>query len=212
MGWYSVTQSVIFLSNCSHPLLLFLPLVLSIRTVFKVAAGGLVLTSAYQLLRRGCTYDQLITAVNTCVLPAGAKLLQIIEGSVYLKVQAESLAALEHLWRLYKNGTLKKRLQALFVTDEMRDLAGGEQVEVIVTIDEEEYDKTRNELATVETQGTFKKLSWSIKVTNYLESGLNQQFVGCCPRHFSLTVEVKGVPVIPVLLVANPNCRDTSPT
>ena len=53
----------------------------------------------------------------------------------------------------------------------MRDLAGGEQVEVIVTIDEEEYDKTRNELATVETQGTFKKLSWSIQVTNYLESG-----------------------------------------
>ena len=180
--------------------------------MFKVAAGGLVLTSAYQLLRRGCTYDQLITAVNTCVLPAGAKLLQITEGSVYLKVQAESLAALEHLWRLYKNGTLKKRLQALFVTDEMRDLAGGGQVEVIVTIDEKEYHKTRNELATVETQGTFKKLSWSIQVTNYLESGLNQQFVGCCPRHFSLTGEVKGGQVIPVLLVANPNCRDTSQT
>ena len=212
MGWCSVTQSVIFLSNCTHALLLFLPLVLSIKTVFKVAAGGLVLTSAYQLLRRGCTYDQLITAVNTCVLPAGAKLLQIIEGSVYLKVQAESLAALEHLWRLYKNGTLKKRLQALFVTDEMRDLAGGEQVEVIVTIDEEEYDRTRNELATVETQGTFKKLSSSIQVTNYLESGFNQQFVGCCPRQFSLTVEVKGGQVIPVLLVDNPNCRDTSPT
>ena len=199
MGWYIVTQSVIFLSNCSHRLLPFLPLVLSIKTVFKVAAGGLVLTSAYQLLRRGCTYDQLITAVNTCVLPAGAKLLQIIEGSVYLKVQAESLAALEHLWRLYKNGTLKKRLQALFVTDEMRDLADGEQVEVIVTIDEEEYDKTRNELATVETQGTFKKLSWSIQETNYLKSSLNQLFVGCCPRHFSLTVEVKGGQVISVL-------------
>ena len=180
--------------------------------MFKVAAGGLVLTSAYQLLRRGCTYDQLITAVNTCVLPAGAKLLQIIEGSVYLKVQAESLAALEHLWRLYKNGTLKKRLQALFVTDEMRDLADGEQVEVIVTIDEEEYDKTRNELATVETQGTFKKLSWSIQETNYLKSSLNQPFVGCCPRHFPLTGEVKGGQVIPVLLVANPNCSDTSPT
>ena len=58
---------------------------------------------------------------------------------MYLKVQAESLAALEHLWRLYKNGILKKRLQALFVTDEMRDLADGEQVEVIVTIDEDEY-------------------------------------------------------------------------
>ena len=180
--------------------------------MFKVAAGGLILTSAYQLLRRGCTYDQLITAVNTCVLPAGAKLLQITEGSVYLKVLAESRAALEHLWKLYKTGTLKKRLQALFLTDEMRDLAGGQQVEVIVTIDEEEYDKTRNEFATVETQGTFKKLSWSIQETNYLKSSLNQPFVGCCPRHFSLTFEVKGGQVIPVLLVAKPNCRDTSQT
>ena len=75
---------------------------------------------------------------------------------MYLKVQAESFTALDHLWRLYKNGTLKKRLQAaLFVTDEMRDLAGGEQVEVImtVTIDEDEYEKAGNELATVEVQG-----------------------------------------------------------
>ena len=118
-----------------------------------MAAGGLVLTSAYQLLRRGCTYEQLLTAVNTCVLPAGARLQQIAEGSVYLKVQAESLTALDHLWRLYKNGTLKKRLQALFVTDEMKDLAGGGQVEVTVIIDEEEYEKSRKELATVEEQG-----------------------------------------------------------
>lgn len=153
MGWYSDTQSVILFTNCKHPLNYFLPLVLSIKTVFKVAAGGLVLTSAYQLLRRGCTYEQLLTAVNTCVLPAGATLLQIAEGSVYLKVQAESLTVLDHLWRLYKNGTLKKRLQALFVTDEMKDLAGGEQVEVTVIIDEDEYEKSRNELATVEAQG-----------------------------------------------------------
>ena len=72
---------------------------------------------------------------------------------MYLKVQAESLTALDHLWRLYENGTLKKRLQALFVTDEMRDLAGGEQVEVAVTIDEDEYEKSRKELTTVEAQG-----------------------------------------------------------
>ena len=123
-----------------------------------MAAGGLVLTSAYLLLRRGCTYEQLLTAVNTCVLPAGARLQQIAEGSVYLKVQAESLTALDHLWRLYKNGTLKKRLQALFVTDEMKDLAGGGQVEVTVIIDEDEYEKSRKELATVEAQGyTLKK-------------------------------------------------------
>ena len=121
--------------------------------MFKVAAGGVFIASAYQLLRRGCAYDQLVTAVNTCVLPAGVKLIQIAEGSVNLKIQAASLAALGLLWTLYQNGTLKARLEALFVTDEIKDLAGGEQVEVIVTIDEEEYDKARNELATAELQG-----------------------------------------------------------
>ena len=121
--------------------------------MFKVAAGGAFIASAYQLLRRGCTYDQLVTAVNTFVLPAGVKLIQIAEGSVNLKVQAASLAALDLLWTLYQNGTLKEPLEASFVTDEIKDLAGGEQVEVIVTIDEEEYDKARNELATAKVQG-----------------------------------------------------------
>ena len=86
-----------------------------------MAAGGLLLTSAFELLKHGA-YDQLVTAFESCVLPAGVKLLQITEGSV----QANSLTALDHLWGWYKNGTLKKRLQALFVTDEMRDLTGGE--------------------------------------------------------------------------------------
>ena len=48
--------------------------VLTINTVFKVAAGGIVIASAFQLLRRGSTYDQLVDAITTCVLPAGAKL------------------------------------------------------------------------------------------------------------------------------------------
>ena len=114
--------------------------------MFKVAAGGMVIVSAYQLLRRGCTYDQLVTAVNTCVLPAGVKLIQIAEGSVILKVQVGSLSSLNTLWRLYTEGKLKESLQTLFVSDEMKELAGGEQVEVTVTIDQQEYEKTMEEL------------------------------------------------------------------
>ena len=118
--------------------------------MFKVAAGGMVIVSAYQLLRRGCTYDQLVTAVNTCVLPAGVKLIQIADGSVILKVQAGSLSSLNTLWRLYTEGKLKESLQTLFVSDEMKELAGGEQVEVTVTIDQQEYEKTMEELISKE--------------------------------------------------------------
>ena len=107
---------------------------------------GAFIASAYQLLRRGCTYDQLVTAVNTCVLPAGVKLIHIAEGSVILKVQAEDISALDTLWSSYTDGTLRKSLQALFITDEMRELSDGEQLEVSVTIDQNEYDKARKEL------------------------------------------------------------------
>ena len=122
--------------------------VLNIKTVFKVAAGGIVIASAIELLRRGSTYDQLVNAITTCVLPAGAKLVQITEGSVNLKVQAEHISALDTLWSLYKDGTLKERLEYLFITaDKVTGIAGGEQVEVTVTIDEQEYNKARKELS-----------------------------------------------------------------
>ena len=121
---------------------------MTIKTVFKGIAGGIVIASAFELLRRGSTYDQLVTAINNCVLPAGTKLIQMAEGSVNLKVKAEDRLALDSLWPMYKNGTLKARVEALFVTDEMRELVGGEGVEVIATIDEREYEKARNELIT----------------------------------------------------------------
>ena len=132
--------------------------------MFKVAAGGMVIVSAYQLLRRGCTYDQLVTAVNTCVLPAGVKLIQIAEGSVILKVQAGSLSSLNTLWRLYTEGKLKESLQTLFVSDEMKELAGGEQVEVTVTIDQQEYEKTMEEFISKELGDFIFILSVSVFV------------------------------------------------
>ena len=130
--------------------------------MFKVAVGGLTIASCLAMLTRDSTYDQLILAVNTCVLPAGATLIQISDGCVCLKVQVESLAALETLWSLYQAGTLKETLQALLVTDEMRDLAiaGGKQIEAIVTIDEQEYDKASDKLSN-ETQGKLRTANFA---------------------------------------------------
>ena len=117
--------------------------------MFKVAAGTVFIASAYQLLRRGSTYDQFVTAVNTCVLPAGVKLIQIAKGSVILKVQAEDISALDTLWGSYSDGTLGESLQDIFVTSVF-----GKQVEVIVTIDQQEYENARKELIS-KVQGKF---------------------------------------------------------
>ena len=135
----------------------FVFVVFTIKTVFRGIGGSILAFSAFKLLRRGSTYDQLVTAISTCILPAGIKLIEMAEGSVNLKVQAENRLALDSLWRMYKNGTLKARLEALFVTDEMRELAGGEGVEVIVTIDEQEYENARYELTT-EARGNVMML------------------------------------------------------
>ena len=113
-----------------------------------MVAGGITVASTLEVLSRGSTFDQLVSAVNKCVLPAGTSLIQITEGCVCLTVQAENLAALEALWSLYKNGTLRARLQDFFVTEEVREeLAGGEELEVIVTIEEGEYQKALHELS-----------------------------------------------------------------
>ena len=120
--------------------------VVNIKTVFKLVAGGLTAVSAMEVLSRWSSFDQLVAAVRTCVLPAGTRLVQITDGCVCLTVQAESLSALKLLWNLYQDGTLQKNLHDFFVTDELRELADGEDMEVNVTIDEDEYQKACIEL------------------------------------------------------------------
>ena len=115
---------------------------LNIKTVFK----AVVVVSTAELLIGWSTYDQLVTAVNTCVLPAGTSLVNLTDGCVCLTVQAETLSALTTLWNLYQDGTLERRLYNFFVTDEVKERAGGKTVEVKVSIEEEEYDKARLEL------------------------------------------------------------------
>ena len=116
------------------------------KTVFKLFAGSLVIVSATEVLSSWLSYDQLVAAVQSCVLPAGTSLVQITDGCVCLTVQAESLSALTNLWKLYQDGTLQKRLYDIFVTDKMKKLADGKDVEVNVTIDQDEYQKACLEL------------------------------------------------------------------
>ena len=119
--------------------------------MFKMVAGGIITASSLELLSRGSSFDQLVNAVERCILPGGTK---TTEGCVCLTVQAENLSVLNTLWSLYQDGTLKARLQTFFVTDELRELVGGEEVEAIVTIDEEEYEKARLEF-TRKAQGNL---------------------------------------------------------
>ena len=77
--------------------------------------------------------------ITEVILPLYCKVTEISEGSLCITVQAETPAALRELWDIYKDGTLQSRLQEFLVTEEIKELAGGEDIEVTVYIYEQEY-------------------------------------------------------------------------
>ena len=108
----------------------------------RVAITGITLLTVRGVFSRWTTSDQLVTCFSACVLPASTHLIEVSKGCVCFTIQADNLTGLTTLWNIYQDGTLKARLHNFFVTDEMEERAGGaENVEVSVTIEEEEYKK-----------------------------------------------------------------------
>ena len=74
------------------------------------------------------------------VLPADTELADMGGGCVCFTVQVSSLKGLDSLWTMYQDGTLKARLHDFLVTEKVKLLAEAkENVELTVTIEEEEY-------------------------------------------------------------------------
>jgi hypothetical protein len=81
------------------------------------------------------------------VLPAGSRLIEVIEGSVCFVVEATSLSSLELLWKSYLDGSLRKKLKkAINEMKELKEVSKGVEIDVSVTIDEEEYREARLDL------------------------------------------------------------------
>ncbi|XP_020616562.1 uncharacterized protein LOC110054557 isoform X3 [Orbicella faveolata] len=106
---------------------------------FRTIAGGLLVVTSGMALRSCSSLDEFVEAFSKVVLVSYSKLAEISEGSLCFTVQAETSSALKELWDIYKDGTLQNRLQEFLVTDEIKQLASGEDVAVTVYIDEQEY-------------------------------------------------------------------------
>ena len=91
------------------------------------------------VIRRCSSLEEFAQAFTVTVLPAATALRAISEGSVCFTIQAENRSALQQLWKRYQDGTLQKNLQGFLVTEEIRQLADGEEVMVSVYIDEQEF-------------------------------------------------------------------------
>ena len=90
---------------------------------------------------------------NREILPAAARLVALSEGSVCFTVQAETNLALEELYERYSTGRLQRDLQEFLVTDDIRQLADGEEVIVCVQVEEQEFREARNDLKNIDKGG-----------------------------------------------------------
>ena len=105
--------------------------------------------------------EAFVNAFKEAVLPIGTFLRALSEGSTRFTIQAETISALDELWRSYQDETLQKNLQEFLVTEEIKQLAGGE-VSLTVHIDEDEYSNAVLELMVPETEGNFSLKNQSI--------------------------------------------------
>ena len=105
---------------------------------FRNVTGGAVVVTTWMVLRRSPSMEAFVNAFEEAVLPFGNCLRAISEGSIRFSLQAENISALDALWQSYQDATLQKNLQEFLVTEEIKQLAGGE-VTLTVYIDEDEY-------------------------------------------------------------------------
>ena len=105
---------------------------------FRNVTGGAVVVTTWMVLRRSPSMEAFVNAFKEAVLPFGNCLRAISEGSIRFSLQAENISALDALWQSYQDATLQKNLQKFLVTEEIKQLAGGE-VTLTVYIDEDEY-------------------------------------------------------------------------
>ncbi len=110
---------------------------------FKTVSGGVVAVGAVVILYKSSRGDsdiqQFASVFNEVILPAATYLCAISNGSLCFTVQAENRSGLQLLWQQYQDGTLQENLQEFLVTDEVKQLADGENVIVTVYIDEQEF-------------------------------------------------------------------------
>ena len=115
----------------------------NVHCSFQTVGGVVVAVGAcvvlYKYSRGDNDIQQFANVFNEAVLPAANSLRAIGNGSLCFTVQAEDRAALQLLWEQYQDNTLQTKLQDFLVTEEIKQLADGEDMSVTVYIDEQEY-------------------------------------------------------------------------
>ncbi|XP_078359471.1 uncharacterized protein LOC144643945 [Oculina patagonica] len=127
--------------------------VIKIVCNFGNIGKGLLVLAAGLALHCCNNREEYIDTFNKVVLPTATKLIGTTVNSLCFIVQAETVQALETLWKQYQDGTLQKRLQQFLRSDNENILQLiGEDVQVAVSIDEQEYKNALLDLMILQTK------------------------------------------------------------
>ena len=130
-----------------------MPTDVRIRCIFRTLNGVVLVVGSGLILRRCSTLEDFVEAFRVAILPAATELRAISDGSVCFTVRGETSVALEELYERYSAGRLQRDLQEFLVTDDIRQLANGEEVVVSVYIDEKEFKEALDDLTNVDQEG-----------------------------------------------------------
>ena len=142
------------------------------RCTFRTLSGVVLTVGTGLILRRCSTFEDFVEAFTVAILPAANELRAISEGSVYFTVRAETSLALEELHKRYSTGRLQRDLQEFLVTDDIRQLANGEEVVVSVYVDDKEFREALDDLTNSNQEGNlhYQRLWWLCYTANNLTS------------------------------------------
>ncbi|XP_067019893.1 uncharacterized protein [Acropora muricata] len=137
-----------------------------VHCIFRTLSGVLLVVGSGSILRRCSTLGEFVIAFGVAVLPTAVLLRDMFEGSVCFVVQAETSLALEELYERYRTGRLRRDLQEFLVTDDIRQLADGEEVVLSVYINEKELREVLDDLTNVDVEAREATVWSSIRAVS----------------------------------------------
>ena len=111
-----------------------------LRVALELATkGAWVAGTAFILKRYINDPETLVRLFASVVVPSGNLVKYLCEGSVICVLEANDLQGLKELWLRYESGMLQNALEEILITEELRNLAAGQEIVLKVNIDENMY-------------------------------------------------------------------------
>lgn len=64
-------------------------------------------------------------------------------GSIICDIKFSEISYLDAFWTDYMNGSLLEALKGVFITDSLREAVGQETIQLLVNVDEDDYEEGR---------------------------------------------------------------------